>query len=174
VTLPLALLLGWFAVQRGSELWLSARHARVLASRGAVEHGAWLYPAFVVVHALYATGLVGEHLRFHPEPGPLAPLWLALFVASQALRFWSMATLGPLWTARVWVLPGHPVAHGGPYRWMRHPSYVAVTVELFAGPLALGAWRTALVASALHLPLVIARARLENRLLGGGPETRGG
>jgi methyltransferase len=172
VTLPLALLLGWFAVQRGSELWWSARHQRALVARGAVEHGRALFPAFVVVHALYVIGLIAETWRFHPQPGPDAPLWVALFVASQALRFAAMAALGPLWTARVWVLPGHPVVRRGPFRWMRHPSYVAVTLELLAGPLAIGAWRTAIVASLLHLPMVIARIRLEDRLLRPTPAAR--
>ena len=169
MTLPLALLLAWFAVQRGTELATSARHQRALEARGAVEHGRGLFPLFVAVHALYVVALVVETVRFHAAPGPWAPLWLALFVASQALRFWSMAALGELWTARVWVLPGHPVVRDGPFRWMRHPSYVAVTLELLAGPLAIGAWRTALLISALHLPLVLARVRLEDRLLRGTP-----
>jgi methyltransferase len=169
MTLPLALLLGWFAVQRGTELWTSARHQRALEARGAVEHGRAWFPLFVVVHALYVVALVVETVHFNAAPGPWAPLWVALFVVSQALRFWSMAALGELWTARVWVLPGHPVVRRGPYRWLAHPSYVAVTLELLAGPLAIGAWRTALVISALHLPLVLARVRLENRVLRGAP-----
>ena len=57
---------------------------------------------------------------------------------------------------------------GGPYRWFRHPNYVAVVVEGFALPLVHGAWITALVFTVLNAPLLAVRLRDEERALPAG------
>ena len=90
---------------------------------------------------------------------------LALVVASQALRWWCITTLGPRWNTRVIVVPGLPLVTGGPYRWFRHPNYVAVVVEGFALPLVHTAWVTALVFTVLNIPLLAVRLRDEERAL---------
>jgi methyltransferase len=74
------------------------------------------------------------------------------------------------------VLPGAPLVRRGPYRWLRHPNYVAVIVELASAPLMFGAWRTALAASALNLAALAIRVRVEERALGlaGRPGEREG
>jgi len=68
-----------------------------------------------------------------------------LWLGAQLLRWSSMQALGERWSTRVLVLPGAPLVQTGPYRWLRHPNYVAVVIELFSAPLMFGAWRTALV-----------------------------
>ena len=70
---------------------------------------------------------------------------LALVVASQALRWWCIATLGRRWNTRVIVVPGLAPVTSGPYRLLPHPNYVAVVVEGVALPLVHEAWITALV-----------------------------
>jgi methyltransferase len=69
-----------------------------------------------------------------------------LFIASKVLKYWAIASLGTFWTFRVIVVPGAALVDSGPYRWLRHPNYVAVVGELIgfavlvnaliAGPLA--------------------------------------
>jgi methyltransferase len=90
---------------------------------------------------------------------------LALALAAQVLRYWAIRTLGPRWNVRVIVVPGAPVVTGGPYRFLRHPNYVAVVVEGFAIPLIHGAWGTALVFSAANALLLVVRIRCEERAL---------
>ncbi len=91
---------------------------------------------------------------------------LVLVVASQALRWWCIATLGPRWNTRVIVVPGLPLVARGPYRWLHHPNYVAVVVEGFALPLVHSAWITALVFTVLNAVLLLAfRIPCENRAL---------
>jgi methyltransferase len=53
----------------------------------------------------------------------------------------------------------------GPYRWIRHPNYLAVVVEILALPLAGGAWLSALGLSALDAVVLFDRIRDEERLL---------
>ena len=79
---------------------------------------------------------------------------LALVVASQALRWWCIATLGQQWNTRVIVVPGLALVSRGPYRWLRHPNYVAVAVEGLALPLVHSAWLTAAVFTVLNAALL--------------------
>src|SRR5204863_108279 len=64
------------------------------------------------------------------------------------------------------------VVTGGPYRWIRHPNYVAVFVELLALPLVHGAWLTALAGAALHVPVLRRRLALEESVLAADPVYR--
>lgn len=167
--LPLAglvLFLVALAVQRVGELLRSARNERRLAARGAREHAAGHFPLLVLVHALLPVLLVTEVLVLGARPGRTWPLWLAVWLAAQALRYAAVRALGERWTVRIWVLPGEPLVRRGPYRFLRHPNYVAVVLELLAAPLMFGAWRTALVVSALDLVALAWRIRAEERALG--------
>jgi methyltransferase len=90
---------------------------------------------------------------------------LALVVASQALRWWCIATLGHQWNTRVIVVPGLPLVSAGPYRWLRHPNYVAVVVEVAALPLVHTAWVTALVFTLANAAVLAVRIPVEERAL---------
>ena len=164
----LAALLGYIAAQRAAELAISARHTRRLLAAGAVEHGRSHFPLLVLLHTLWPLALVAEVLGGHARPGPAWPIWIALFAAAQALRYAAMAALGRRWTVGVLAAPGAPLVRRGPYRWLRHPNYLAVIVELAAAPMIFGAWRTALAASAVNLVALAVRVRVEERALGIG------
>jgi methyltransferase len=90
---------------------------------------------------------------------------LALVLASQALRWWCIATLGRQWNTRVIVVPGLPLVRSGPYRWFSHPNYVAVVVEGVALPLVHTAWVTALVFTLANAVLLTVRIRVEESAL---------
>lgn len=153
------------AAQRTSELVLSARGVKRLRSRGAREHASGHFPLLVFVHVLFPLALAAEFLWLHARPWASWPLWLALLLAAQALRFWSMRALGERWTVRILVLPGEPLVRKGPYRYLRHPAYVAVAAELLAAPLLFGAWRTALGIGALNALALGIRIRAEEAAL---------
>jgi methyltransferase len=103
-----------------------------------------------------------------PWPAPLALAAALAVLAAQGLRWWAVASLGGRWTTRVIVLPGAAPVRRGPYRWLAHPNYLAVAVEVAALPLALGAWRTAIVASVLNALLPRTRIGVEEGALGEG------
>ena len=147
---------GLTAVERLAELVVSTRNARWSFARGGVESGRGHFPPMVVLHTALLVACVVEVVV---GPRPFLP-WLgwpalALVVASQALRWWCIATLGPRWNTRVIVVPGLPLVDRGPYRWFRHPNYVAVVVEGIALPLVHTAWVTALVFTALNAVLLL-------------------
>ncbi len=159
----------WGAVllERGAELWLSRRNANRALAGGGVEVGRGHWPAMVLLHALFPVAAIAEVLwldrAFHPVLAALCGIGLG---ASMGLRYWAVHTLGERWNARVIVVPGLPaLADLGPYRFVRHPNYVAVIAEFWVLPLLHGAWLTALVFSLANGLLLRTRIRAEERAL---------
>jgi methyltransferase len=171
-------LIGLVVVQRLAELALSTRHERRLRRRGGTEAGASHYPWMVAMHAAFlASAPLEVYALDRPFVPPLALSMLALLGCATALRAWAILTLGERWTTRVICLPGAELVASGPYRWMRHPNYLAVAVEIVALPLVHAAWCTALVFGAANAFLLRSRIAVENAALGrcsrpGGSRTR--
>lgn len=159
-------LLSLVALERVHELRLSKRNADLALARGGIELGREHFGAMRALHAAFLAACALEvallSRAFQPWLG--LPM-LALALAAQALRYWAIASLGPRWNVRVIVTPGDPVVTSGPYRWLRHPNYLAVVIEGLALPLVHGAWLSALVFSALNAGLLRVRMRVEERAL---------
>jgi len=153
-------------LERGLELRLSERNARRALARGGAEHGRGHYPAMVAMHAAFLAACAAEALAFSEPPPPVALLAAAGAVLAQGLRWWAVAALGERWSTRVVVLPGVPPVTTGPYRWLRHPNYLAVALEVACLPLAWGSWRTALLFSLVNAAVLRVRIRAEERALG--------
>ncbi len=153
-------------LERIVELRVSNRNLAWARSQGGVEFGAGHYPAMVVLHtALLAGAIVEVVVADRPFVPMVGWVMLTLVVAAQALRWICITTLGRRWNTRVVVVPGLPLVAEGPYRWLRHPNYVAVVVEGMALPLVHSAWVTALVFTALNAWLLTVRIRVENAAL---------
>ncbi|MDN3270634.1 isoprenylcysteine carboxylmethyltransferase family protein [Streptomyces sp. MA15] len=154
------------AVERLAELVTARRNAAWTRARAGVEHGRGHYPVMVVLHTGLLAGCLLEPLLagrpFLPALGWPA---LALALLAQALRWWCVVTLGPYWNTRVIVVPGARLVGGGPYRFLRHPNYVAVVVEGAALPLVHSAWITATVFTLADAVLLTVRIRCENAAL---------
>lgn len=157
------------ALERLYEMWLSRRHARRVLARGGVEVGAGHYPVMVVLHTLFLVSAVAEvWLLATPALPWLTLLSLVAVVLTMVLRYWAILSLGDRWNTRVLFEPGRPPVTRGPYRWLRHPNYLAVATEIFFLPLIHGAWRTSLVFSVANAVLLRHRIRVENAAVHGG------
>ena len=152
-------------LQRLLELCLSHGHEITLRAKGAYERGAGHYPPIVALHAAWLLSTLVEGWLWRAELSLLWPLWVALFLGGQALRYWAILSLGERWTTRVMVLPGAPLVGSGPYKYLPHPNYLAVVLEIFAAPLVFGAWITAGVFTLLNAGMLLARVRAEERAL---------
>ena len=156
---------GFVSIQRLLELALSRRHERLLRARGAIERGRGHYPLMVALHALWLLSTLIEGLLRGPGLPALWPIPAALFLLVQPLRYWAILSLGDYWNTRILVVPGAKLVARGPYRYLRHPNYVVVAVEVATFPLIFGAWVTALVFSVLNAALLFVRIREENQAL---------
>jgi methyltransferase len=140
------------------ELVIANRNTRALLAEGAYEVGRGHYPAIVFLHAAWLLVLWAFFLfdlaLFEP--------WAAItYLLVQALRLWTLLSLGRYWTARIIVLPGAPLVRKGPYRFIRHPNYLVVVLEIALLPLALGSWPLALGFSIVNAIVLAWRIRAE-------------
>src|SRR5665811_584719 len=155
-----AWLVAFLVVQRLAEVAFAQWNTARQRAAGGVEFGAAHYPLMVALHALWLLGLwlLG---RDHP----VDPLWLAVFILLQAGRLWVIASLGRRRTTRALVLPGVAPVARGPYRWLRHPNYVVVVLEIAVVPLTLGLPLFALAFSLANAAMLAYRIRVENQAL---------
>ncbi len=159
--------LGLLAVERGIELALSRRNSRLAFSRGAREHCRPHFRLMAAFHGAFLASCAAEVLLLRrPFPGALGAVALIGAIASQGLRYWAIATLGPRWNVKIIVVPGDEPVTAGPYRFIRHPNYLAVAVEMACVPLIHGCWLTALVFSLGNAVLLRIRIRAEEKALG--------
>jgi methyltransferase len=159
-------LVALIVLERLGELFLARRNRRRLLARGAIEAGESHYPWMVLLHTALLVACLAEVWGLRRPPVPLlAGISLAVLAGTMALRYWAITTLGDRWTTRILVLPGEPVVHGGPYRWLRHPNYVAVVLEVAALPLVHTAWWSAIVFSVANVFLLRLRIRKEEEAL---------
>ena len=165
MTFYVALILA-VAAERLAELAVARRNLVWARTRGGREYGFGHYPFMVVLH----TGLLVACLveaGYRPFIPALGWSMLALVVLAQALRWWCISTLGPRWNTRIIVVPGLPLVGGGPYRWLRHPNYVAVVLEGIALPLVHTGWMTAAAFTAVNAGLLYVRITSENAAMEG-------
>ncbi|HEX6239687.1 MAG TPA: isoprenylcysteine carboxylmethyltransferase family protein [Polyangiales bacterium] len=154
-------------VQRLWEVQRSKRHEAKLRAQGAVEHAAGQMPWMIALHAAWLVGTLGEvWLLRRPLVVALALPAFALFMLGQALRITAMRTLGERWTVKV-ITPvgGGPAVARGIYRYVRHPNYLGVVLEIAALPLMHGAYLSAALFSALNGILLWRRIGAEERAL---------
>lgn len=153
-------------VQRLWELLRSRRHERALLARGGREHARGQMPWMSALHASWLLAMPLEVVLLGRE----ASMGLAIaaglvFLAGQGLRLAAMSALGERWTVRVITVPGAPPVDRGIFRWLRHPNYLGVVLEIAALPLVHGAWLAALLWSVANGALLFARIRAEESAL---------
>jgi methyltransferase len=154
------------AIQRITELSKSARNERALLAQGAREHAAEQMPTMRALHASWLAAIVLEVWALDRTPSPIVALpALAVFALGRALRFAAMRALGERWTVKVLTRPGAPPVQTGVFRYLRHPNYLGVVLEIAALPLAGGAFVTAAVFSIANGVLLSRRIRAEEAAL---------
>jgi methyltransferase len=162
-------LFSYCVLERLVEIVVSKRNQREMQKRGFIEsetRGG--IKTMVVMHAAWFVSLLGEALYFPAEIGPVARLLAAtLFIATQWLRWWTLGTLGGFWNVSVLTNAKQDRAFvsGGPYRFIRHPNYLVVIVELLSLPLLAAAPLTAIVFSVANGLLLRRRISLEEQSL---------
>jgi methyltransferase len=147
-------------LQRLSELVIARRNTAGLIAKGAVEHGASHYPVMVLLHASWLAGL----WWFGWNATIIWPFML-LYIALQAFRVWILVSLGSRWTTRIVTVPHETLVARGPYKYLRHPNYLLVLLEVPLLPLAFGLTWFAALYGVLNIAMLAWRIRIEDQAL---------
>jgi len=163
-------LLAVVAFLRAIELGVSANHqARLLAENGRQIQEP-LYPLMVAVHICL---LFGSALEIWLGKRPFVPVlgWSMLLLLGCCLagRMWVWWSLGEQWNTHI-VTSTRPIIDTGPYRYVRHPNYTIVIIEMFALPLVHSAYVTASICSTLNAVVLWRRIHQEEAALFARPE----
>lgn len=163
---PFWALLAAVGVGRLLEMRLSRRHQLALAARGFARERE---PAFAAMVVLHTAILVGAAVEVVVAPRPVLALVAgpaaALFFLANVLRWWVIRTMAGHWNVQVVNALSLGVVTRGPFRWVRHPNYVAVFVELLALPLIHAAYVTAVVGAIAHVFVLARRISFEEQFL---------
>ena len=169
--LPFLAFVAGLALQRLLELRLSKRNEQWMRQRGGREHAPETYRRIVTLHVAWFASMLLEVFAgkrtFRPS---LAALAFGMFAAGQALRLTAIRTLGWRWSTRIMTVPGPagaPVRHGI-YRYIRHPNYLGVQLEIVSAPLVHSAYLTSALFGVANLLLLRDRIRREERALEAG------
>jgi methyltransferase len=159
-------LLVLLAGERLVELGISRRNAAWSLEQGGIEYGSDHFIYMKLLHTGFFVACALEVVLLErPFIPTLAVPMLGVALAAQAIRYWVIFTLGKRWNVRVIVVPGLPVVSSGPYRYLKHPNYLAVVLEGFAVPLIHTAWFTAVAFTLLNAWMLSVRLRCENEAL---------
>lgn len=160
---------GWiflfYFLERGFELLLARRNRRRAFARGGYEYAAESYRGIIGLHILFFASLLLESYPWRIDLDSLTRFCLVFLFLLQLLRYWCITTLGESWNTRIIVIPGMDIVRRCPYRWLRHPNYVAVTLEFAILPLLLRAPLTLLLFTLANLVVLRRRIVLEEKAL---------
>ena len=123
----------------GERLLIFRDHRSGRTSHGSQDAGTFLWTAGGLISGVLA-GLVLALVSVFELPDPVTWLVIGLVVAwgGILLRYWSVRTLGQFFTTTIVIQPEHRVISNGPYRFVRHPSYLGMMITLIGLGLALG------------------------------------
>lgn len=151
------------AAERLRELSISRRNSRRV---GGTPSAPRTYALIVAAHlGLLVLPPLESRLARRRPARRVALAWLAVLAAATGLRWWSIQSLGESWNVRGQVPDDLEPVTSGPYRFLRHPNYLALVLEFVALPMAGGAWLSALGLSTLNGVALALRIRAEEAQL---------
>jgi methyltransferase len=154
-------------IERLRELAVSRSHEQAAPGDRAASK---TYPLMVALHVGLLTLPLVEVAAKRRRPPRWE--WIAVLASATGLRLWSIRSLGNAWNVQAVVPAELRPVETGPYRFIRHPNYLAVILEFVAVPMIAGAWISAVALSALNAFVLFDRIRDEERLLNRSPAYR--
>jgi methyltransferase len=157
--------LAFVIAQRLAELFYAQKNRRKMLALGALEYDAAGYRLIVVMHLAFFASLLAEMLFYRRNVSDFWYLFIVLFAAAQFLRYWAIISLGMFWNTRIIILKDSVRINKGPYRYLSHPNYAAVIVELAVVPMMFNCYITAIVFTFVNLLVLSRRIMIENRIM---------
>ncbi|MEH7229359.1 isoprenylcysteine carboxyl methyltransferase family protein [Bacillus safensis] len=159
------LVIGFFVCQRLIEMLVAKKNEKKVKVIGAIEFGASHYPYMIAMHAGFFLSLMVEVWGLNRPPSRYFLVLLVFLLATQVIRYWALCSLGTYWNTKILVVPNAMMVKKGPYRWLKHPNYVVVAIELMLIPLLFNAYFTAILFSCLNAWMMAVRIQTEEKAL---------
>jgi methyltransferase len=161
-------------LQRLIELRISQRNVAAILSKGGQIHGENLLPWVKVLQLSWFLAMIAEVWGFNRPFNPLlASFGVIGLLSGQVLRFLSMKALGWRWSLPIATVPGLPTVNTGIYRYLRHPNWLGVIIEIAALPLIHSAYLAAIGFSVVNALILRQRVQQEETALAETANDRG-
>ncbi|WP_077326606.1 isoprenylcysteine carboxyl methyltransferase family protein [Virgibacillus siamensis] len=152
-------------LQRIIELFIAKQNEIWMKGRGGVEKGEKHYKWFILLHCFFFLSMMTEVVVDGTSNMNFSYFWFSVFLLTQMCRIWCIQSLGRFWNTKVIILPGVALIRKGPYKYVKHPNYIIVAIELFVIPFMIGAQVTAVIFPILHIMLLRVRIPREEKAL---------
>lgn len=159
------LLIGFIICQRLIELRIAKRNEQWMMQRGGVQLGGEHYKWFILLHIIFFLSVIVETGLQTSHSSSVNLLLLFVFIIAQVGRVWCITALGRFWNTKIIVLPRVALIKKGPYKFVKHPNYIIVAIELFVIPMLFSAYFTAIMFPLLHWCLLKIRIPHEEKAL---------
>lgn len=166
-----SLLMCFLIIQRLSEIHLGKKNLGFMLDKLLVEvslsekkqmmllHTGWFITSFT---EYYFVGSLIETLYFN--------LGILVLTLCQILRYKTIDQLGKYWVPLPVSFKDQEIITSGPYRYIRHPNYLCVIVEIILVPLLGKCYLTALIFGCLNIAFLCRRMKIEEDALRLVPE----
>jgi methyltransferase len=157
-----------FGAQRAFELVYSARNERAIHRQqpAAPQAAGSIFKWIALLNVgLFTLPALERWLRRRPAPRSVAGLGWVAALSGVALRGSVLLSLRASWNVHAVVPDNLRVVDRGPYRFIRHPNYLALGLEFLGLPLIGGAYLSALGLGLANAALLRRRIAEEDALL---------
>jgi len=147
---------------RVGELIISRRNEKWLLENGAVEYGHKHYLYIVALHTLFIISII---IEYYLNPTSCNWMYLIAFILLIICKGWVIASLGVFWNTKIYRIAGYSLIKKGPYKYVKHPNYIIVVLEIFVIPMTFGLCYTAIIFTLLNFIMLSIRIKAENSAL---------
>src|SRR5699024_1373516 len=117
--------------QRLFELYIANKNEQWMIARGGFEIGSEHYKLFILLHvSFFISLLIENHSIYAIGEISFNIYFFLVFLLAQIGRMWCIVALGRFWNTKIIVLPNVLHIKKGPYKYIKHPNYVIVFIEL--------------------------------------------
>ena len=157
------LFISFIIILRIGELILSKRNEIWLLKNNAVEYGRKHYPFIVSLHVLFIISLIIEYTTKQTES--YSSFFLFLYFLILIFKAWVILSLGKYWNTKIYHIKNVPLIKIGPYKYIKHPNYLIVILEIAVIPLVFHLYFTAIIFTFLNIIMLYIRIKEENKVL---------
>ena len=145
---------------------MATQRVRETFFRKKIKHGRivkkWTLPVLSTFHFAVGLGTVVEYFAVQREINlTITLLGFSMFSTAFFLRKWAIKTLGDYHSIHIEIREEHPLIREGPYRYIRHPYYLSVIMELLGFPLVANAYYSFLFSLLFYVPFLYVRVYFE-------------